>query len=478
MRSIRWKLALTVLIVVLVPIYALNAYFVRTFDRFTSRALEDEMRGHAYLLGAAYGGMVLDAAPDDRPRAERAFADLLSSFGARAESLFQILSTNGVVLLDSRAGSASELGVDLSSRREVALARRGEYGSSWRLTEDRKFVFYNIARPVRHRNRFAAIVRVSRHTGTITRAIMAIARNQRLALWLAVGAAVLVAGVLAQTFTRRLRRLTRAAVDYAHGSGTLQVPVRGADEIGELGRAVSRMEQELDRRNRYNRDFIATVLHELKTPLTAIKGAAELLEIGAAEKPEARRKFIANIRYEADRLARLAGELNVLTKLDTEALRAPRDEVNYTEFVRAVMSRLEPTFDSQHARLSVSVPERDLFVRIVPGRIEQVLSNLLDNALRYTPADGSVEVAVTEGPDRTVITSVRDTGCGIAPANLARVFDRFFTTEPKDKPKDYGSGLGLAIAKTIVENHQGRIWVESEPGKGATFFFSLRLARG
>ena len=101
------------------------------------------------------------------------------------------------------------------------------------------------------------------------------------------------------------------------------------------------------------------------------------------------------------------------------------------------------------------------------------MGNLLDNAARYTPASGCIEVRVEAGPDDTVVTSVRDTGCGIAPSNLGKVFDRFFTTEPKDKPKDYGSGLGLAIAKSIVENHQGRIWVESTPGQGTTFFFSL-----
>ena len=236
------------------------------------------------------------------------------------------------------------------------------------------------------------------------------------------------------------------------------------------------MAAEIKRTNQYNREFIATLMHELKMPITAIKGAAELLEQGAFAKEEARVKFLGNIRFEADRLARMVWELNELTKLDTEIPRAQKEQVDYGKYVRAAVDRFRPTLDAAHAEIRVDLPEKPLWVRIVPGRIEQVVGNLLDNAVRYTPVSGQIELKVAPGPDNTVVTSVRDTGCGIAAANLVKIFDRFFTTEPKDKPKDYGSGLGLAIAKSIVENHQGTIRVESISGQGATFFFSLPAA--
>jgi signal transduction histidine kinase len=219
-------------------------------------------------------------------------------------------------------------------------------------------------------------------------------------------------------------------------------------------------------------------MHELKMPITAIKGAAELLEQGAFAKEEARVKFLGNIRFEADRLARLVWELNELTKLDAEIPRAQKEKVDYGQWVREAVERYLPTLEAVHAEIRVDLPENPLWVRIVPGRIEQVIGNLLDNAVRYTPVAGRIEIQVTAGPDNTVVTTVRDTGCGIAAANLGKVFDRFFTTEPKDKPKDYGSGLGLAIAKSIVESHQGTIRVESLAGQGAAFFFTLPAVDG
>ena len=119
------------------------------------------------------------------------------------------------------------------------------------------------------------------------------------------------------------------------------------------------------------------------------------------------------------------------------------------------------------------IPETPIPVTILPGRIEQVIDNLIENAFRYTGPEGTVELIVKEDPDGSVITIVRDTGRGITPSNIDKIFDRFFTTEPRDREKPYGSGLGLAIARSIIENHGGTIWVESEPEVCATFSFTL-----
>ena len=278
--------------------------------------------------------------------------------------------------------------------------------------------------------------------------------------------------VVSLTLTRRLRSLSKAATRYAGGDARFDTASRGRDEIGELSRAVHDMAHEIEARNAYNREFIRTTTHELRTPLTAIGGAAELLEQGAAEDPAARRKFIANIRHDAERMTRLVGELRELTRVDTESLRGQKEETAYAAFVREAVARLAPTFPEPHAKLTVDVPEKNLVLNIVPGRIEQVLANLLENAFRYTPPEGKVTVRV-ETADGKTVTSVCDTGCGIPASHLDRVFDRFFTTESRHQPRDYGSGLGLAIAHRIVANHSGRLWVTSEQGHGATFSFEL-----
>lgn len=475
MKSIRWKIVLLCVVVLLLPMLWLNAYSFRVFNRVISRELEARMTDSAFIVGEQYKAL-LDADGALGEPARVGLAEAVRRYEERVRSRIQLLATNGLVLVDSATNAVA--GADLGALPEVQTALRGKYGARYALTDDRSYLFYYIAMPVMDGERVLGVARLSRHTGHVTRTAIQLIRFQRLTTLLALLAGVALAALLAHSITSRLRQLTRAAADFARGDGPLNVTVRGRDEVAELASALTRMAAELQRTNRYNREFISTVMHELKMPITAIRGAAELLEQGAFAREEARVKFLGNIRFETERLARMVWELGELTKLDTEVPHAPKEKVDYGQCVREMVERFETTTDGAHASIRVNLPARPVFARIIPGRIEQVIGNLLDNALRYTPASGSVDVSVEPGADRTVVTSVRDTGAGIAPANLGKVFDRFFTTEPKDQPKDYGSGLGLAIAKSIVENHQGRIEVESVPGQGATFRFHLPACEG
>ncbi len=465
---------LTCFLVVFLPIYFLNRKAIDSFDDFTSKALEDEMTSHGFMIGEQYKAMVLNSHTKDGSTRDKEFETLLKIYGPKVQSRFRIVSPKGIILFDS--GKKSMNGVNIANRKEIAMAMTGKYGARWALSEDRSHVFYYTASPIDHDGRLACISYVSRHTGPITKAIIKMALDQRIALICSLAFAVILSAIVAQTLTRRLRRLTRSAMLYAQGKAILDLQVGGNDEIAQLGHAVNHMASEIEKRNDYNRDFISAVMHELKTPITAIRGAAEVLQQGAAEKKEVRDKFLSNIRYESDRLTRMVGELNELTKLDADTLRGHREAVDYCQCIEDTLERLVPTFDEKHASFSISIPGEPIAALIMPGRIEQVISNLLENAFRYTPPSGHVELVVEQDGDSIVRTIVRDNGPGIAPGNMDKVFDKFFTTEPKDVPREYGSGLGLAIARNIVENHQGRIWVESEPGKGTCFYFTLPTA--
>jgi len=471
MRSIRWRLMLVSFLLVLLPVYFLNRYAISSFDRFTSKAMEETMISQAFMLGEQYKAVVADADKAGASVRAEAFASALGRYGDEVQSRLQVLSPRGVVLFDSDPDSL--VGADFSGRPEIANAMRGGgYKAAWRLTRDGSRVFYFVPLPIRDGDRIVGIAYVTHHTGQITKTILKMTRDQRLVMAVSILLAVLASATMAQTMTRRLRKLTRAAMQYARGDAPLDLQIRGRDEIGELGRAVTHMADEIEQRNEYNRDFVSTVMHELKTPVTAIKGAVEILEGGALEKEDVRRKFLGNIRYESDRLTRMVGELGELTRLDVEMLRGSKKKTDYCSCVREIVDRLLPTFDEDHAGLDVSLPDETIEAMIVPDRIEQVIANLLDNAFRYTPETGRVKLSVA-GQDGEVITTVADTGVGIPSGSIERIFDRFYTTEPKDIPREYGSGLGLAIAKSIVENHQGRIWAESRPGDGSRFVFSL-----
>ena len=475
MKSIRWKIIVLCAGVILVPILCLNWYASATFGRFTSRELEARMTDNAFLVGEQYKGL-LDAngGLDEARRAQ--LAEAVRAYDERLRTRIQLLATNGVVLVDSLTNAVPA--VDLSGRPEVQTALHGKYQARFALTDDRQYMFYYAALPVLRDGRVCGVAYLSRHTGHVTKASIKLLQFQRNTTLLAIVIGVILATILAFTITSRLRKLTTAATAFARGQAPLDVRVGGRDEIAELARAIGQMATELQRTNQYNREFIATVMHELKMPVTAIKGAAELLEQGAFDREEARAKFLGNIRFESERLARMIWELGELTKLDTEIPHASKEKVEYGSCVREIVERFETTLDAEHATIQVKLPVKPVFARILPGRIEQVIGNLLDNAVRYTPATGRIEVSVDPGADQTILTTVRDTGHGIAAANLGKVFERFFTTEPKDCPKDYGSGLGLAIAKSIVENHQGTIEVESAPGQGAAFRFRLPACEG
>ncbi len=474
MRSLRWKILLTCVAIVFIPIYLLNRHALEFFDWFARTDLQNQINHHAFMVGERYRELQALEPPADPARwadFERWLRRGAAEMGARV----QITDLAGRVRFDSAEPGA--VGASLIARPEIAEAVTGAYSARTRLTPDRRFMYFHIARPVKDEaRRTLAVVYVSRHSDPIVQAIRQMVGRQRLATALALGLAALAALVLAFTLTRRLRALQRSARRFASGEGPLDPPLRGGDEIAQLDRAVHAMAEELAARQVYNRDFIGTTLHELRTPLTAIRGAAELLRDGADAQPEARRRFIGNILYQTQRLNRLVGELRELTRLDAEPATARGAAADYGAFLREALARLEETFPQPHAAVALELPPDPLAVILTPHRLEQVLNNLLDNALRYTPADGRVTIRVTRTDARQVRTEVADTGCGISADNLPRVFDRFFTTERHTAPTAHGSGLGLAIAQSIIRQHRGRIWAESAPGQGARFTFELPLA--
>lgn len=474
--SIRWKILLSFLAVVIIPSIFLHRYTITFFDRYTRTALEKEMGAYALLAGQHYRAMVLDIPESQRESGEARFQKLISVYGPDLMSRIRIISLEGIVLFDSHDDSTA--GMDFSARPEVSKALGGRYGARWQLTEDRGYVYYFIAIPLQDESgELVGAVMVSRHTGPITQAIGEIMTEQSRALIIAGIFAVAAAAALAFTITRPLRRLTRAAGEIGRGTAR-DIPrdLRGRSEIGILADSLRRMTSELEKRNRYNRDFISETLHELKTPLTAIIGAAEILESREPPPESSRRRFAANIRLDARRMNSLVGELAGLTRLDLETTTTQRETVNYPDFVLGVLSRADAAFERPRAELKTELSEKTLPVAIVPDRIEQVILNLLENAFRYTPPEGTVTVSVSPLPDRGVLTSVRDTGPGISPANREKIFERFFTTEDRNGSQPYGSGLGLAIARSIVEKHGGQIEATLPPDGGTLFTFTLPLS--
>ena len=232
---------------------------------------------------------------------------------------------------------------------------------------------------------------------------------------------------------------------------------------------------ELRRLERVRQDFVANVSHEFKTPLTAIQGFAETLLAGALEDPKNNHRFLEIIRDHAARLARLTDDLLKLARIEAGKLEVAFQPVAIAELLEACSATTLLKSSRKQISFTVKVPPGLPAILGDPGLLHDVLQNLLDNAIQYTPEEGQIEVSATAEAREAVIT-VSDTGIGIPIADQERIFERFYRVDAARSREAGGTGLGLSIAKHIVEAHGGRLWVESAVGRGSKFSFSVPLA--
>jgi len=232
---------------------------------------------------------------------------------------------------------------------------------------------------------------------------------------------------------------------------------------------------ELRRLERVRRDFVANVSHEFKTPLTAIQGFAETLLGGALDDKANRKRFVEIIREHARRLARLTDDLLKLSRIEAGRLDLESRPVSVAGLVNGCVETARLNAESRGLRIVVELPEGLPPVRGDAVQLDEVLQNLIDNALQYTPSGGRIDVtAYSNGHE--VIFTVADTGIGIPESDLERIFERFYRVDAARSREAGGTGLGLSIARHIVDAHGGRIWVESAVGQGSRFRFSIDVA--
>lgn len=221
------------------------------------------------------------------------------------------------------------------------------------------------------------------------------------------------------------------------------------------------------------RDFIANISHELRTPLAGLKALVDTLRGGALQDPPAAKRFLKRMNAEVDALTQMVEELLELSRIESGQVPLRLAPTSVANVIVPPVNWLRPQAESAHLNLAVVLPSDPPLVLADVERAQKVVTNLVHNAIKFTPPGGSVVVSAKE-VGREVIISVKDTGIGIAAEDLPRIFERFYKADRMRSGG--GTGLGLAIARHIVQGHGGRIWVESVEGKGSTFYFSLLLA--
>ena len=221
------------------------------------------------------------------------------------------------------------------------------------------------------------------------------------------------------------------------------------------------------------RDFVSNVSHELRTPLASLKALTETLQEGALEDPPAARRFLKRMETEIDNLTQMVRELLELSRIESGRIPLNRKPIDPCALAAPAVERLQVQAERAGLRLAMDCPDALPQVLADAERIEQVLVNLIHNAIKFTPAGGSIDLSAEQVADK-VVFSVRDSGVGIPAEVLPRIFERFYKVD--QARTGGGTGLGLSIARHIVDAHGGQIWAESKEKAGSTFSISLPLA--
>ncbi len=432
--------------------------------------------------------------------------DVSLELSSMLEVRIRILDNRGIVLVDSSGGDE---GQDFSGYPAVATALQGTQQSYVQKEAREDWIF--VLAPVLVNDQVAGVI----FMGQPLRDVTAVLSDLRLRLLLASISAMALSAVvgltLARTIARPVQELTVAADKMSAGDYNYPLQTAGQDELGQLERTFATMRQKLQAIEQMRVQFVSDVSHELRTPLTAVKGLAETLRDGAVDDSAVRDHFLASIEGETDRLIRLVNDLLILSRADSQKLTLRSELFDLVLLAGATIEKMDAQAAERDVDLEWIKPGFPLMVYADPDRIEQVLVNLLDNAIKHTPAGHLVQVmgfrvnimdeshtlpVTSPAPQNSpflpldlshlssgewIILSVADTGQGIPPQDLPHVFERFYRTDYSRSRDRGGSGLGLSIAQSLIQAHGGQIWIQSPawtvdtikdgPGTIASFAF-------
>jgi len=388
--------------------------------------------------------------------------------GRRIGTRITVIRPDGSVICDS----AHDPGTmdNHADRPEVRAALGGHVGSSVRYSHTLRTRMMYVAVPTGE-GPTLRVVRAAMPLDAVERALRQLLHRVVVAGIIGALVAAVLCFVVSRRISRPLEELTREVQEFPAGSPGRDIRVSAAPsrEFAILAREVLRAE-------RVRRDFVANVSHELKTPITAIRGFTETLLEGALEDPEAARRFLAIIRDNTERMERIVQDLLALARLEqVEGTALPADvSVPLARVAEAAVHACSTAAREHGIRVEVDVPE-DLACRGDASLLERALVNLVDNAIKYSEPGRPVVVrGRREG--REVVLEVEDRGCGVAPEHLPRIFERFYRVDRARSRKLGGTGLGLAIVKHVAQVHGGRVEVDSAPGRGSTFRLRLPAA--
>jgi two-component system phosphate regulon sensor histidine kinase PhoR len=408
----------------------------------------------------------------------------VGALAAIAQARITLVGRDGKVLSDS-AANAAEM-ENYLDRPEVEEALRGRPGSSIRASRTLHEKYLYVAVPVD-----VGVLRLAVPVTRIDAEVSAIRVKMLQSTGTVFFAALIVAAVFARRLSEKFSTILNHARELANGNFRARSKDMGRGEFGALSRKLNetsaKLERtvqqlqsehtELEKLERVRKDFVINVSHELRTPLASIQGYTETLMDGAIDDSNNNMRFLGIIRHNAERLATLTADLLTLSRIElkTQEFRFAAYDVN--GLLGDIVDSVRPIAARKQIQLELDRAPAECEVFCDSQAIYQILSNLLDNAVKYTPEKGVITVGARPLADaadiKRVEIFVRDTGAGIPPEDLPRLFERFYRVDKARSRELGGTGLGLAIVKHLVRAHGGEVRVESQLGSGSTFLFTL-----
>lgn len=450
LHSLQWKILALMLVVIFLP----QVYFLwevrRNIEYSHLRSTENGMIDTAMMVAEI---IALKTPPEQLGKLD-VVSEIHGKLFKRTPDLRVMVYDAGGLLLHDTGGEVPPGSESLES--DVKRALQGKYGARWEHDPYRRVVVLYATVPVFEGKKVTGAVSVVKTTSEIRRSILRSLKDLAKPLLFALLLAVMASLILSSYLTRIVSDLANRAKRIAEGEQGIRLETWTKSELGDLARAVESMRQKLEGRA-YIEDMASTLSHELKTPLSAIRGAAEVIE--DSDSPQTRQRFLQNIRAETDRLAGIVDNLLALSRIESQ----PQEEFascRIDQVAHEILPFYRERAEARGVTLEVNMVGTPGPVAVPADQLRRIVEVLLDNAIAFSPAGQKVYLEIED-----VSIRVKDEGCGIEPELQAKIFERFFTTvNPLTGRR--GTGLGLSILKSLVDRNHGEVSLKSNSGKG------------
>ncbi len=467
MASIRWKILLAFFLIVGLSFFVAATTLTGLVSDylFDQRTRDDSMKTEKLALSAAplfqsVSATELNELLEENAASMNGRLMLIDNDGKIQYDTFQVLCGQRIKVdeaLRVLAGEAEEAYGIHAPGRAVVEEMSGESGAD--------YVAYSAHEMTGFQGKIGTALFVSRVQSLMDSLNTVRVQLLRIFALIAI-AALVVALFLSRVLTNPITAVSRTMRKMGKGDLSVRVPVRGSGELRELAENYNTMAAQLESLDKTRNQFVSNASHELKTPLATMKIMLESMIYQPDMPADVRADFMKDINHEIDRLTGIVTDLLVLTRLDNRE-EMKRESVNMSELTEETIHLLTPAAEQNHQTLSEEIQE-DLFVYGDRSKLSQILYNLTDNAIKYTPENGKIHVSLKQ-ENGCVIWRVKDNGIGIPADDQEHIFERFYRVDKARGRETGGTGLGLSIVKQMVKMHDGTISVHSEPGKGSEF---------